>query len=167
MKSIFIIFLRTFLFLTLLIALTELLANDIADIIVGRNVLLPAFLFSIILVLIQVITSSYVGVRDDYYSPLQIQTVDGEVDLKILALEIRKATKWVLEIENSTMLRYRSGFDTLRSFGEDIIIEKQKNQIRITSKPLMRSTLFDYGKNFQNVQLVSKQVASLLHTTAI
>lgn len=166
MKSIFIIFLRTFLFLTLLIALTELLANDIADIIVGRNVLLPAFLFSIILVLIQVITSSYVGVRDDY-SPLQIQTVDGEVDLKILALEIRKATKWVLEIENSTMLGYRSGFDTLRSFGEDIIIEKQKNQIRITSKPLMRSTLFDYGKNFQNVQLVSKQVASLLHTTAI
>ena len=166
MKSIFIIFLRTFLFLTLLIALTELLANDIADIIVGRNVLLPAFLFSIILVLIQVITSSYVGVRDDY-SPLQIQTVDGEVDLKILALEIRKATKWVLEIENSTMLRYRSGFDTLRSFGENIIVEKNENKLQITSKPLFNFTLLDYGKNFQNVQLVSKQVSSLLHTTAI
>ena len=102
-------------FMALLVGLSQLFANDIADIIWGRNVLLPALMFTIILVLIQVITSSFVGVKNDY-SPQQVQTIDGDVDLKILALEIRKATKWVLEIENSTTLRYRSGFDTLRSF---------------------------------------------------
>lgn len=146
--------------MALLVGLSQLFANDIADIIWGRNVLLPALMFTIILVLIQVITSSFVGVKNDY-SPPQVQTIDGDVDLKILALEIRKATKWVLEIENSTTLRYRSGFDTLRSFGENIIIEKQENQIRITSKPMVKSTLFDYGKNFQNVEIVRKIISSL------
>ena len=160
MKSILNIFLRSFVFLIILIALSQLFAEDFNDIIWGHNVFLPALMFTVILVLIQVIAASYAGVREDY-SPHQIQTIDGDVDLKILALEIRKSTKWVLETENSTMLRYRSGFDTLRSFGENIIIEKQENQIRITSKPLLRSTLFDYGKNFQNVQLVKKLINSL------
>ncbi len=146
--------------MAILIGLSQLFANDFPNVIWGRNVLLPALMFTVVLVLIQVITSSFVGVKNDY-SPRQIQTIDGTVDLKILALEIAKATKWVLEIENSTTLRYRSGFDTMRSFGENIIVEKQENQIRITSKPMVKSTLFDYGKNFQNVELVKNLIISL------
>lgn len=160
MKSILTIFLRSFSFLTLLIALSQLFANDFSNIIWGRNVLLPALMFTVVLVLIQVITSSFVGVKNDY-SPRQVQTVDGTVDLKILALEIAKATKWVLEVENSTTLRYRSGFDTMRSFGENIIVEKKENQLLITSKPMVKTTLFDYGKNFQNVELVKNLITSL------
>ncbi len=153
-------FLRSFVFMTLLIALSQLLANDFGDIIWGRSVFLPALLFTVILVLIQVIAASYAGVKEDY-SPRQIQNIDGQVDFKILALEIRKNTKWVLEIENSTTLRYRSGFDTLRSFGETIIIENEENQIRITSKPVVKSTLFDYGKNFQNMEIIKNIITRL------
>lgn len=160
MKSILTIFLRTFAFMAILIGLNQLLANDFSDIIWARNVLLPALLFTVVLVLIQVITSSFVGVKKNYL-PRQVQSIDGTVDLKILALEIRKANKWVLEIENSTMLRYRSGFDTLRSFGENIIIEKKENKLQITSKPLMTLTLFDYGKNFQNVEVVKNLITTL------
>ena len=146
--------------MAILIGLSQLFANDLPNIIWGANVLLPALMFTVVLVLIQVITSSFVGVKNDY-SPRQIQTIDGSVDLKILALEVAKSTKWILEIENSTTLRYRSGFDTMRSFGENIIVEKQENEIRITSKPMVKSTLFDYGKNFQNVELVKKLIISL------
>ncbi len=144
--------------MAILIGLSQMFANDFSNIIWGRNVLLPALMFTVVLVLIQIITSSFVGVKNDY-SPRQVQTIDGTVDLKILALEIAKATKWVLEIENSTTLRYRSGFDTLRSFGENIIIEKEENQIRITSKPMVKSTLFDYGKNFQNVEIIKNLIS--------
>ena len=146
--------------MAILIGLSQMFANDFPNIIWGRNVLLPALMFTVVLVLIQVITSSFVGVKNDY-SPRQVQNVEGTVDLKILALEIVKATKWVLEIENSTTLRYRSGFDTLRSFGENIIIEKQESQLQITSKPMVKSTLFDYGKNFQNVELVKNLITTL------
>lgn len=146
--------------MTLLVAISQLLANDFGDVIWGRNVLLPALMFTVILVLIQIISASLVGVKKDY-SPQQVETIDGDVDLKILALEIRKARKWVLEIENSTTLRYRSGFDTLKSFGENIIIEKQQNQIKITSKPMVKMTIADYGKNFQNIDLVKKLIVSL------
>ena len=146
--------------MAILIGLSQLFADDFPNVIWGRNVLLPALMFTVVLVLIQVITSSFVGVKNDY-SPRQVQTIDGDVDLKILALEIAKATKWVLEIENSTTLRYRSGFDTMRSFGENIIVEKKKNQLQITSKPMVKTTLFDYGKNFQNVELVKNLIISL------
>ena len=143
-----------------MVGLSQLLANDFGDIVWGRNVLLPAFMFTVILVLIQIISASLVGVKKDY-SPQQVETIEGDVDLKILALEIRKVRKWVLEIENSTTLRYRSGFDTLKSFGENIIIEKQQNQIKITSKPMVKMTIADYGKNFQNIDLVKKLIVSL------
>ena len=146
--------------MAILIGLSQLFANDFANVIWGRNVLLPALMFTVVLVLIQIITSSFVGVKNDY-SPRQVQTIEGMVDLKILALEIAKVNKWVLEIENSTTLRYRSGFDTMRSFVENIIIEKQENQLQITSKPMVKSTLFDYGKNFQNVELVKNLIISL------
>ena len=160
MKSILSIFLRTFAFMAILIGLSQLFANDFPNIIWGRNVLLPALMFTVVLVLIQVITSSFVGVKKDY-SPRQVQKVEGTVDLKILALEIAKATKWVLEVENSTTLRYRSGFDTVRSFGENITVEKKENNLQITSKPMVTTTLFDYGKNFQNVELVKNLITSL------
>lgn len=146
--------------MAILLMLSQLFANNFADINWGRNVLLPAVLFTVVLVLIQIISSSLVGVKNDY-SPKKIITIEGAVDLKILALEIAKTTKWVLEIENSTTLRYRSGFNTMRSFGENIIIEKEENQIRITSKPLVKSTLFDYGKNFMNIEIVKKLIVSL------
>lgn len=151
---------RSLVFMALLIALSQIFANDFTEIVWGRNVFLPALMFTIILVLIQVIAASYAGVKNDY-SPRQIQTHDGAVDLKMLAMEIRKATKWVLEVENSSTLRYRSGFDTLRSFGETIIINNEEDKIRITSRPMLRSTLFDYGKNFQNVELIKTLIVKL------
>ena len=146
--------------MVILVGLSQIFSNDFADIIWGRNVLLPSLIFTVVLVLVQIITSSLVGVKGEY-SPKQVQTIDGTVDLKVLALEISKATKWVLEIENSTTLRYRSGFDTLKSFGENIIIEKEDSKMRVISRPMVKSTLFDYGKNFQNVEIIKNLILSL------
>ena len=57
--------------------------------------------------------------------------------------------------KNSGKIEAKTGF-SLKSFGEkvEIKINPKTNEVLISSKPSVSTTLFDYGKNLENVQKI-------------
>jgi len=66
--------------------------------------------------------------------------------------------KWKLEIRSSKIIgKTRISWS---SWGEKIIISDLKNNILIESKPVLKTTIFDNGKNRENVLLLKRVIGS-------
>ncbi len=66
------------------------------------------------------------------------------------------AKNWKLKIENSKIVGKTKV--SWSSWGERIIIKDLNNKINIESKPILRTTFFDNGKNRENVLLIKELI---------
>jgi hypothetical protein len=96
---------------------------------------------------------------DEDFSPVQSAEIRSSLSLEAIyeVLQSHAYTKkWKLSINQQGI----SGKTNLSfiSLGEKINISKVSQGIHIESKPLWIITLFDYGKNLQNVILLKKMI---------
>lgn len=77
-------------------------------------------------------------------------------ELKGIKSHIIKTTDWQLEEEHTDTLVFRTDIDVALSMGEEIrlcIVEEHKlKYLKITSRSLLPTRLFDYGINGKNVK---------------
>ncbi|MBD0849420.1 hypothetical protein [Maribacter arenosus] len=77
------------------------------------------------------------------------------IDYIFQLLKSNEITKrWALTIHKS-MIRGKTNI-TISSWGEKVKIKSSDNKIIIESKPVLRTAVFDNGKNLKNVKLIKK-----------
>ena len=64
--------------------------------------------------------------------------------------------KWKLEIKDSKIIGKTK--TSWSSWGEKIIISDLRENVKIESKPVLRTTMFDNGKNRENVLLIKRLI---------
>jgi hypothetical protein len=83
---------------------------------------------------------------------LPFDVVDTALEDAVLCVPNAKITTF-----NYGYVKAKTGF-TWKSFGEEIIVVLEKSDastiIKINSKPLVKTTIVDYGKNSENVQKI-------------
>jgi hypothetical protein len=104
-----------------------------------------------------VIFSKIAGVKSNY-STFQYKNIDSNISLDELSNKIEEKSNWNLVSKNNYSLVYRSNFNSLKSFGETITINHMQKQIKISSKPILSTTIFDFGKNYQNIKFVNSLI---------
>lgn len=153
MKSLIILFVKSVIaFCALFLIYVLMTSFDKMDLI--NQIIIPSLFFSISLVIFHIVFSILSGVKSDF-SPNQTVNRKIEVDLDHLHNIIQKNTRWKLINKTYDCLIYKSTFESLKSFGETITIKKENTEVVVNSKPTLFTTIFDFGKNFENVKLVS------------
>lgn len=77
-------------------------------------------------------------------------------DIYMLLTNSKMTKKWKIKITNSQILgKTRNSWG---SRGEKITISNVENEIKIESKPILRTTLFDNGRNKKNVLLIKELI---------
>ena len=156
MKSIVFLFLKSFIFLSILYLIGYFLVfpvSSINKIELMKWVFLPTTFLSTILLLFHILISKRVVITNNFSSK-QEGVLYKEVNFKELSDKIQNKTNWKLIHIDGGKLIFKSRFDSFKSFGELIVISKTQNKTNISSKPLFWTTLFDMGKNFQNVEQI-------------
>ena len=148
-------FFRSFAFLFTGLSIYKLCLNYFGFYSLKEQVILQiAFIISFSLTLIH-----YTSIKLKGYSlnkkPLSL--VETDITISKLEEKCLKQKEWTLKDKTDTTLVLSSRPDFLYSFGEIIEISyiNSKN-ILIKSKPKLRTTLFDFGKNIDNVNKVRK-----------
>jgi hypothetical protein len=85
------------------------------------------------------------------FSVHQTEIIEIDVDLEKLSYEIEGNMHWILKFKSPTELVFNTTFN-LKCWGEVIEIKKIGNVVLLKSKPVIFTTLVDYGKNYQNIQ---------------
>ena len=157
MRSIAIIFIRSIVFFSLLLLGYSyvFIGGDNLD--PFKMVLVPSMTISTVLLLMHVIISKIAGVRDNFLSQQSLE-INSNVSLEELAEKIKQQLKWRQVKKEGNNITFISPFSLLKSFGEKISISKENDKIIVSSKPLLITTIFDFGKNYQNLSLVKSLI---------
>ena len=115
-------------------------------------VLFPSLALVVALSTLHLSFMLFLGVKDNF-SVHQIDILEVDVDLDKLSQMIQSDTHWTLKTQSSNELLYKTNFNW-KCWGETVHIKKIGYVTIIESKPVVFTTLVDYGKNYQNVQLV-------------
>ncbi len=121
--------------------------------IVLNQIVLPSFILSISLTLIHIILAKKSGVTNDY-STHQKLIIEKEFKNFDFESKLKMLTNWTLINKDDRKLVYKSNFNSIKSFGEIITIYPNKKETIIISKPVLFTTLFDFGKNYENLKII-------------
>lgn len=152
MKSILVIFLKSTFAFILLFSCYVLLILEFEEKIVIK-LISNSIIFSSAFTLTHVLLSKNVGVENDY-SVYQKSIIKNEVKVDDFTEKISKLTNWKLVKKTEYKLVYRSTFNSVKSFGETVTISLNNGETVVISKPIVITTLFDFGKNYENIKLV-------------
>lgn len=117
-----------------------------------KMVLIPALTISAVLLLIHSVISRIAGVRDNFLAEQSLE-INSNVNPEELAQKINQQLNWRQVKKDVNDIEFISSL-SLKSLGEKISISKKEGRIVVASKPLLSATIFDFGKNFQNLNLV-------------
>lgn len=117
------------------------------------NVLKNSIVLTLIILIIHIVLSMSVGVKSNFSSKQKSERLSN-INIEELSKKIEKSTNWKLLNKNSSNLTYKSNFSTMKSFGEIITIDKKEDKFFIVSEPIIFTTIFDFGKNYQNIKLI-------------
>ena len=164
MKSMVLLFIKSFLLIALLAFCYKLLgvtpgAFGLESLV--REVVVPALMLTVVLLSAHLVLARLAGVRANY-SANQATEVISNLDLGQLQAVVQRTTRWNLVEARQNLLVFRSSFESLKSFGEQVTLARQDNKIVVTSKPVLPTTLFDFGKNYQNVHTVETALQQVL-----
>ena len=114
------------------------------------SILLPSLFFILTLSTLHILFMIALGAKSNF-SVHQTEIIEIDVDLEKLSYEIEGNTHWILKFKSPTELVFNTTFN-LKCWGEVIEIKKIGNVVLLKSKPVIFTTLVDYGKNYQNIQ---------------
>lgn len=152
MKSIFILLAKSILFFSIIFLLYSFFL-DSENIKILYQILFPSMIISILLLIIHILLSKKNGVIKDF-SPNQSFILKNPVNLDVLDSKIQSVTNWKLITKSNSTLIYKSKADFFKSFGEVIKVSNEKDYTVLSSKPLVFTTIFDFGKNYQNLNFL-------------
>ena len=145
-------FIRNFAFIFTLFSLYELLIVSLDYSLAYSNALQMALIMSSFLTLAHYSVILYKGYKI-HQKPIKIVDVNTDLDTII---ELLSNDCWILKNRTDNSLIFTTKPDYTQSFGEIIeitLIEKKKALIK--SKSRLKTTLFDFGKNLDNVTKVA------------
>ncbi|WP_395052803.1 hypothetical protein [Flavobacterium sp.] len=155
MKTIIIIFLKCAVLFILLYVIYNLCFfefQEILKIYFIKKIVYNSLVLSSLLTIIHVIFSLNVGANENF-SVNQFLNLQTSTDLVDLEAKIKRNKNWKsTSIENES-IRFQS-LMSLKSFGEIITISNRNDEIIVSSKPVFFATLFDFGKNFENIKYI-------------
>ena len=96
---------------------------------------------------------------EDDFKVSQCESIIKEITIKEIyeLLNSNETTnKWKLDIKNSKIIGKTK--TSWSSWGEKIIISVLKENIKIESKPVLKTTMFDNGRNRENVLLIKQLI---------
>lgn len=108
---------------------------------------------SLFLTIIHIVLAKKSGVTNNFSANQKLE-VKQELDLNNLISKIEKSQSWTLIEKNDNVLLFKSTFGSIKSFGEIITISSNEGLTTITSKSLLFTTLFDFGKNYENIKFI-------------
>ena len=159
MKSIVILFIKSVSFFVTIFFFYSLFFYEAKKLDFWEKALFPSLIISSALLLIHLLFAVKSGQRG-HFGTVQQKVIQTNVTIEQLLEKLNGLTRWRLISKQPNCLVYKTGFESIKSFGETIEISSNENGIRIKSRPSLKTTLFDFGKNFQNV----KKIQTLLNT---
>jgi hypothetical protein len=157
MKTIIILLVKSFVFLSLLYFIGYILFFSVDKMDILKEVFFPAAILSILLLVTHILISMKSGVKKNF-SSVQVKTLSKEINLHELSEEIKFHTRWKLVENTNGKVIFKSGFNSIFSFGEIIEVRKVNNNTSVLSKPLWSLSLFGFGKNYRNILLIERLV---------
>lgn len=155
MKSILIIIGKSLILFSLLFLCYNLFILNFDEINFFEKIIYPSLFITILLTVIHIIASINAGVKYNYSS---VQTTNisshSKLELDELMNKIEEKSKWKLIKKSTDNLVYKSNFNSLKSFGEIISINLSEKEVSISSKPILFTTIFDFGKNYENIKFI-------------
>lgn len=121
-----------------------------------KSTLLNSLLITFLLTLFHIFFALKEGVRNNF-STNQKLVIKEDLELDDLELKVNKLTNWTLIDKKVNFIKFKSSI-TLKSFGEIITVFNENGKTTMTSKPLFILTIFDFGKNFENIKLIKQAI---------
>lgn len=159
MKSLAFIFFKGALSFSLLFTLYFALFGLLGEVDLFKTIIAPSVFFSAVLLLVHFGLSQRLGARENFSVRQQVLIKQDFIltDVKEMLFE---TTPWRCIKESEETLTFKAGWESFRSFGEIIEISKVDSGLLVRSQPTSVTTLFDYGKNFQNVMKVREIIGN-------
>jgi hypothetical protein len=159
MKSLINLFLKSssFLFVVFLLWCLFLFEGHLTYLSLVRKVLAPSAITSFCLTVIHFAFAKWKGVQANYSAEqaIDVSMPENKQHLMEIAEIASRDKKWKITSSTVDRVVLKSSFDSIYSFGEIITLAKRNNSLRITSSPLLPTTLFDFGKGYENIQYLN------------
>lgn len=122
-----------------------------------QKVIVPSVLTSICLTIAHFALAKRKGMQVNYsaYQTAEFNIPENEQYLPKIAEIASRDKKWKLVSSTVDKIVLKSSFNSLYSFGEIVTLAKHKNALEITSSPLLPTTIFDFGKGYENIQYLN------------
>ena len=154
MKSIVIIVIKCFILFSTGYLCYNLLFQSFEKINFLKGIIYPSLFLTVLFTIIHVVLSFKAGVRNNF-SSIQHEETISSISLEEIGKKIEEKYKWELVERSDNSLVYKNKFKSLLSFGEIISINQNEKELNISSKPMLFTTIFDFGKNYQNIKSVN------------
>lgn len=159
MKSLIKILLKSssFFFVVFLLWYLFLFGGHLTSLSLVQKVTVPSVLTSLCLTVAHFALAKQKGVQANYsaYQTAEFNIPENEQHLPKIAEIASRDKKWKLISSTVDKVVLKSSFNSLYSFGEIVTLVKHKNALRITSSPLLPTTIFDFGKGYENIQYLN------------
>ncbi len=159
MKSLIKLFLKSssFFFVVFLLWCLFLFEGHLTYLSLVRKVLAPSALTSFCLTVVHFAFAKWKGVQANYsaHQAVEFSIPENEQHLPEIAEIASRDKKWKLISSTVDRVVFKSSFNSMYSFGEIITLVKRNNSLRVTSSPLLPTTLFDFGKGYENIQYLN------------
>ncbi|WP_375418780.1 hypothetical protein [uncultured Hymenobacter sp.] len=129
-----------------------------------KKVAAPSILTSLCLTVAHFALAKQKGVKSNYsaYQIAEFNILGSEVYLPKIAEIANRDKKWKLVDSTSDKVVLRSPFNSAYSFGEILTLVRSGNILRVTSSPLLPTTLFDFGKGHENIKYINSIVKNYI-----
>jgi len=140
---------KAFIYLNIIFALYNLYLNNF-EFIDYKRVLIPSLIISITLFIIHLIALKVKGYSINETPHFILNNLNLEEIKKIAG-----KNSWKIILEKKDNLVFKTTKFSFLSFGEKIIIKKNESgHLIIESKSLFPLTVFDFGKNLDNLKVI-------------
>lgn len=156
MKSIIKIYIQSFLFFSTIFFVYNLFVTDFSYKSFAIKTFLTSFLVSSILLIIHLAVAHKSGLKNNF-SPIQkLELKNTTINIIEISNILLKKSNWKLIIQEQDFIVLKTKPTFLKSFGEKIIISKNTDKLSIVSKPSFPTTIFDFGKNYDNIKFIKE-----------
>lgn len=156
MKSIIKIYIQSFLFFSIIFFMYNLFVTDFNYKSFVLKTFFTSFLISSILLVIHLIFAYKSGLKNNF-SPIQkLEIKNNTINILEISNILRKKSDWKLILQEQDFIILKTKPTFLKSFGEKIIISKNTDKLSIISKPSFPTTIFDFGKNYDNIKFIKQ-----------
>ncbi len=159
MKSLIKILLQSssFFFVVFLLLYLFLFEGHLTALSLVQKAIVSSVPTSICLTIVHFALAKRKGMQANYsaYQTAEFNVPENEQYLSKIAEIASRDKQWKLVSSTVDKVVLKSSFNSLYSFGEIVTLVKHRNALKITSSPLLPTTIFDSGKGYENIQYLN------------